>query len=53
MPLDLVPDFIPVLGQLDDIAVVVVAVGLFARFVPLQVIDEHIDAIEHELRPSN
>jgi uncharacterized membrane protein YkvA (DUF1232 family) len=50
MPLDLVPDFIPILGQLDDIAVVIMAAGLFARFVPLRVIDEHIDAIEQELR---
>lgn len=53
LPLDLVPDFIPVLGQLDDIAVVVVAVALFARFAPLRVIDEHIDAIEQELRLSD
>jgi uncharacterized membrane protein YkvA (DUF1232 family) len=50
MPVDIVPDFVPVLGQLDDVAVVIVAVGLFARFVPLSVIDEHIEAIEREVR---
>jgi uncharacterized membrane protein YkvA (DUF1232 family) len=46
LPLDLVPDFIPILGQLDDIAVVIVAAGLFARFTPLQVIEEHIAELE-------
>jgi uncharacterized membrane protein YkvA (DUF1232 family) len=48
MPLDIVPDFIPVLGQLDDIAVVIVAVGLFARFAPLRIIEEHIARLESE-----
>lgn len=46
LPLDLVPNFIPVLGQLDDVAVVSVAAGIFARFTPLQVIDEHIAELE-------
>ena len=50
MPLDLVPDFIPVLGQLDDIAVAVLALGLVMRFVPVQVIESHIDALEAEAR---
>jgi uncharacterized membrane protein YkvA (DUF1232 family) len=50
LPLDIVPDFIPVLGQLDDIAVVVVAVGLFARFAPLRIIEEQITAIEQDSR---
>jgi uncharacterized membrane protein YkvA (DUF1232 family) len=48
MPLDFVPDFIPILGQLDDVAVVIVAVGLFARFAPVRIIEEHIGALESE-----
>jgi len=48
MPLDIVPDFIPVLGQLDDIAVVIVAVGLFARFAPVRIIEEHIARLESQ-----
>jgi uncharacterized membrane protein YkvA (DUF1232 family) len=50
MPLDIIPDFIPVLGQLDDLLVVLVAFGLLARFVPMTVIDSIIASIEDEER---
>jgi uncharacterized membrane protein YkvA (DUF1232 family) len=40
MPLDLVPDFIPVLGQLDDILVSAVGVALLLHFVPRAVLEE-------------
>ncbi|MBE0611753.1 MAG: DUF1232 domain-containing protein [Dehalococcoidia bacterium] len=33
-PLDLVPDFIPVLGQADDIAVVIATVALLILLIP-------------------
>ncbi|MSQ12815.1 MAG: DUF1232 domain-containing protein [Dehalococcoidia bacterium] len=42
MPIDIIPDFIPVLGQLDDVLVVVLALGLFIRMTPPQVIEDHI-----------
>ena len=48
MPLDLVPDFIPLLGQLDDILILVVALGLVTRFVPLNVVDSHLADLEAE-----
>ncbi len=50
MPLDIIPDVIPILGQLDDVLVLVVALGLLARFVPPQVVDAHLDALELEAR---
>jgi uncharacterized membrane protein YkvA (DUF1232 family) len=50
MPLDLVPDIIPVLGQLDDVLVLLVALGLLARFVPLEVVDAHLTELEAEAR---
>lgn len=42
MPIDIIPDFIPVLGQLDDVLVVVLALGLFIRMTPRKVIEEQI-----------
>ena len=46
LPLDIVPDFIPVLGQLDDVVVVAVGVALLIRFTPLEVLDAHLTALE-------
>ena len=39
-PIDLVPDFIPVLGQLDDLILVPAALGLARRLVPPVVMAE-------------
>ncbi len=46
MPLDIIPDFIPVLGQLDDLVVAFLAIGLFAKLCPPKLVDEHISALE-------
>jgi uncharacterized membrane protein YkvA (DUF1232 family) len=40
MPVDLVPDIIPVLGQLDDLAVLALAVKLFIELAPQDVVRE-------------
>jgi len=48
MPLDLIPDIIPLIGQLDDLLVLVFALALLTRFVPLTVLDAHMDALESE-----
>ena len=39
-PVDLIPDFIPVLGQLDDLVVVRGLVRLAMRFIPREVVAE-------------
>ncbi len=40
MPFDLIPDFIPVLGYLDDVVIVVAALALFVWMCPRAVVDE-------------
>ncbi len=40
-PADLLPDFIPALGQLDDLAVVALAVKLFIDFCPQEIVRQH------------
>jgi uncharacterized membrane protein YkvA (DUF1232 family) len=55
MPLDIIPDFIPVIGQLDDLLLIALAVGLVVRFTPVEVLEEHISRLEEEAgsaRPS-
>ena len=39
-PIDLIPDFIPVLGMLDDILIVPAGVALAIRLIPPAVMDE-------------
>jgi uncharacterized membrane protein YkvA (DUF1232 family) len=41
-PIDPVPGFIPVLGQLDDLAVLLLAVRLALRSAPTEVADRHL-----------
>ncbi len=45
-PIDLIPDFIPVIGHLDDLLVVVIGVGILLRFTPRYVLEEHIARLE-------
>ena len=45
MPFDLVPDFIPVLGQLDDVVIIPLLVYLAVRRIPPQIIDGHRAAV--------
>jgi uncharacterized membrane protein YkvA (DUF1232 family) len=48
IPLDIVPDFIPALGYLDDVLVILGAAWLFLRFVPAGVLEEQVAALEME-----
>lgn len=45
-PIDLLPDFIPVVGQLDDLFIVIVGAGLLLRSVPPYVIEELVAQYE-------
>lgn len=45
-PIDLIPDFIPVLGHVDDAVILIVGVGLLLRFTPRDVLEEHVSRLE-------
>lgn len=44
-PIDFIPDFIPGLGQLDDIGVVLAGMSLMIRFAPSHIVAEHRRAL--------
>ncbi len=51
-PIDLIPDFIPVLGYLDEVILLPLAIALAIRLVPPDVMAEHrIAAANAEGRP--
>lgn len=39
-PIDLVPDFIPVLGYLDDLVLVPLGISVALRLIPKEIVDE-------------
>ena len=39
-PIDLIPDFIPVLGLLDDVIIVPALIVLFIKLIPIDVFEE-------------
>jgi len=55
-PIDIIPDFIPVLGQLDDLGVLIFGLDFFIRNAPREVVEEHMsriarndDELKHDL----
>ena len=53
-PLDLIPDFVPVLGYLDDLVIVPLGIMLAARLVPGALMAEYRqEALRREHQPSS
>src|SRR5690606_197061 len=46
-PLDFAPDFYPVLGQLDDLTVMLVGAKVFIEMAPPHVVARQLDRIQH------
>ena len=44
-PVDLVPDFVPVLGAMDDVAVTLLAVDLFLERIPDEVLNQKLQEL--------
>ena len=45
LPFDLIPDFIPFVGEIDDLVIVIVAARWFMHWCPPEVVREHAQAI--------
>jgi len=55
-PIDLIPDFIPVLGLLDDLILIPLGIALVVRMIPKDVMDECRQKAEIEMasgKPTN
>ncbi|MEK7324671.1 MAG: DUF1232 domain-containing protein [Chloroflexota bacterium] len=48
MPFDVVTDLAPILGQLDDLAVIFIGLSTFVSLCPQSVVDEHMLALRGE-----
>jgi uncharacterized membrane protein YkvA (DUF1232 family) len=45
-PIDVIPDFIPAIGHVDDLLIAIIGLGLLLRFTPRYVLEEHIARLE-------
>lgn len=51
-PIDLIPDFIPILGYLDDLLIVPLGIALAIRLIPANLMIEfRNEASQHDTRP--
>jgi len=49
-PIDIIPDFIPVIGQLDDLLIVPVLVGWAIKSIPSKILDEYKEKAKVEFK---
>ncbi len=49
MPIDIIPDFIPVIGYLDDALIALAVVAIVLRFTPRDLLEAHLSRLEARL----
>ncbi|MCK9582189.1 MAG: DUF1232 domain-containing protein [Endomicrobiales bacterium] len=49
LPFDLIPDFIPVIGHLDDAVIVPFFIYLALKFTPSEIINEHRNLLKDSI----
>jgi uncharacterized membrane protein YkvA (DUF1232 family) len=49
-PIDLIPDFIPVIGYLDDFLLITVGIPILLKIVPKEIMDEHRESAKTKFR---
>lgn len=52
-PVDVIPDFIPVLGELDDMGIVMLGFWAFVRLCPPEVVRQRVEEIASKRAPVN
>jgi uncharacterized membrane protein YkvA (DUF1232 family) len=50
LPFDIIPDAIPLLGEIDDLVIVIAAARWFIQWCPPEVVREHARAIDARRR---
>jgi uncharacterized membrane protein YkvA (DUF1232 family) len=48
LPIDLIPDFIPLLGQIDDVVMISLGAALILKTMPQGVFEEHLSRLEED-----
>ena len=50
-PIDAVPDWLPIAGQVDDIAILLAGLNMFIKACPRRLVDEHSGTIDRDDHP--
>jgi uncharacterized membrane protein YkvA (DUF1232 family) len=52
-PVDVAPDLLPLLGQMDDMTIILVTLMVFLKLAPPEVIREHLELMAGRRRPES
>src|SRR5438067_8364143 len=50
LPTDIIPDILPILGQMDDVVVLMLGLRLFFEFSPAPVVQEHLQRLVERVK---